>query len=141
MESAIADILRYERNQRLRAYAMPTERRRKRLAFENSTTHSAQLAEQWVFLLARGQLMITSGVANLGNEFVLRALQSVREFSDFTEDNDPYGEHDFGSFALDGEQVYWKIDYYDNDLQNGSPNPADAALTKRVLTILLSEEY
>jgi len=92
-------------------------------------------------LLARGQLMITRGVANLGNDFVQRALQNVREFNDFTEDNDPYGEHDFGSFALDGEQVYWKIDYYDNDLRNGSPNPADAALTKRVLTILLSEEY
>ena len=72
---------------------------------------------------------------------VSRVMQAVRAFTDFTEENDPYGEHDFGNFTLDGADVFWKIDYYDNDLRHGSPNATDAALTKRVLTILLAEEY
>jgi hypothetical protein len=76
-----------------------------------------------------------------GNGFVDRAMIAVREFSDFTEDNDPHGEHDFGSFELDGETLFWKIDAYDTDYNFGSPNPADPAVTRRVLTILLAEEY
>jgi hypothetical protein len=92
-------------------------------------------------LLARGQLMITRGIAARGSDFVSRVMQAVRAFNDFTEDNDPYGEHDFGNFVLDGADVFWKIDYYDNELEYGSPNAADAALTKRVLTVLLAEEY
>ena len=44
-------------------------------------------------------------------------------------------------FTLDGYDLLWKIDYYDNDLERGSPDAADPAVTKRVLTILLSEEY
>ena len=68
-------------------------------------------------------------------------MEAVRAFDDFSENNDPYGEHDFGNFTLDGADVFWKIDYYDNDLRDGSPNPAEPALTKRVLTVLLAEEY
>ncbi len=91
--------------------------------------------------IARDQLVITRGVAAHGNAFIDRALQAVREFSDFTEDNDPWGEYDFGAFALDGVPLYWKIDSYDNELEYGSPDPRDPALTRRVLTILLAEEY
>jgi hypothetical protein len=92
-------------------------------------------------LLARGQLMITRGIADRGPAFVDRALAAVRAFDAFSADNDPYGEHDFGNFELDGIKLFWKIDYYDNDLQWGSPDPADSAVTKRVLTILLAAEY
>jgi hypothetical protein len=53
----------------------------------------------------------------------------------------PYGEHDFGSFEIAGEKVFWKIDYYDLSLEFGSNDSADPAQTKRVLTILLAEEY
>ncbi|WP_257187520.1 MULTISPECIES: DUF3768 domain-containing protein [Bradyrhizobium] len=28
-----------------------------------------------------------------------------------TEENDPHGEHGFGSFDLVGQKVFWKIDY------------------------------
>ena len=76
-------------------------------------------------LLANGQLVITRGVASKGNAFIDRAVKAVREFSDFTEDNDPHGEHDFGIFELDGETLNWKIDYYDRDLQYGSDDPSD----------------
>ncbi len=92
-------------------------------------------------LLAQDQLVITRGVADLGNDFIDRAVKAVRQFSDFTDDNDPYGEHDFGSFELDGIALFWKIDCYDQNLEYGSPDPADPAVTRRVLTILLAEEY
>ncbi len=91
--------------------------------------------------LAQNQLVITRGVADLGNDFIDRAVKAVRQFSDFTEDNDPYGEHDFGIFKLDGITLNWKIDCYDEDLEYGSHDPADPAVTRRVITIMLAEEY
>ena len=68
-------------------------------------------------------------------------LQKVRSFDAFGEDNDPHGEHDFGAFDLCGERLFWKIDYYDKDLSFGSPEPADPAVTRRVLTIMLASDY
>jgi hypothetical protein len=68
-------------------------------------------------------------------------MQRVTTFDDFTPDNDPYGEHDFGSFEADGHKVFFKIDYYDKALAYGSENPADPAVTERVLTIMLASEY
>jgi len=68
-------------------------------------------------------------------------LRRVFAFSDFTADNDPYGEHDFGSFEFAGKTIFWKIDAYDRDLANGSPDPSDPSVTTRVLTVLLAEEY
>jgi len=91
--------------------------------------------------IALQHLVITRGVANHGNDFINRAVEAVRDFSEFSESNDPYGEHDFGSFDLDGVSLYWKIDYYDLLLEYGSPDPADPLLTRRVLTILLADEY
>jgi hypothetical protein len=91
--------------------------------------------------LALHQLVITRGVAARGNAFVDRAVRAVRDFDAFTPDNDPYGEHDFGAFELDGQKLFWKIDYYDTGLKYGSLSPADPRLTRRVLTIMLAEEY
>ena len=91
--------------------------------------------------LSDDELVITRGVADQGTDFIDRVVNAVRQFSTFTGDNDPHGEHDFGSFQLDGAELFWKIDYYDRDLKYGSPDPADPAVTRRVLTILLAEEY
>jgi len=87
------------------------------------------------------KLVVTRGVAARGNAFVDRAAHAVRDYDDFSEDNDPYGEHDFGRFTLDDAELLWKIDYYDTQLEHGSPNPADPDVTRRVLTIMLAEEY
>ena len=65
----------------------------------------------------------------------------MRTFDDFSEDNDPWGEHDFGSFEHNGRTINWKIDYYDLALRFHSPDAADPAVTRRVLTIMLAEEY
>jgi hypothetical protein len=69
-------------------------------------------------------------------------ITKVREFSTFTPDHDPYGEHDFGAIEQESVgTVFWKIDYYDVDYECGSPDPADPKVTRRVLTIMLAEEY
>ena len=88
-----------------------------------------------------GRIVITRGVHEKGAGFVARALERVRTFDAFTEETDPYGEHDFGSFELDGEKLYWKIDCYDKEMRYGSEDPSDPDKTTRVLTILLAEEY
>jgi len=91
--------------------------------------------------LQGGQCLFTPGVSDLGIPFSMTAFAAVSSFSEFTTDNDPYGEHDFGAFQIGEERLFWKIDYYDLSLEFGSNDPADAAQTKRVLTIMLAEEY
>ena len=59
----------------------------------------------------------------------------------FSEDNDPHGEHDFGSFEVDGENYFFKLDYYSPDMEGGSEDPADPEKTTRVLTIMRADEY
>ena len=68
-------------------------------------------------------------------------LLAVQSFSNFTKDNDPHGEHDFGSFEIEGETYFFKVDYYALDMQVGSENPADPEHTTRVLTIMRADEY
>lgn len=85
--------------------------------------------------------LTTPGVNQLGSQAVAAAIQQVRTFDRFDYANDPHGEHDFGSFDLLGERLFWKIDYYDPSLSGGSPNPADEAVTCRVITIMLALEY
>jgi hypothetical protein len=89
-----------------------------------------------------GQFLMTPGITDL--PFLVQAgiLQQVRTFDAFTEDNDPHGEHDFGALDIPHiGKVFWKIDYYDPTMQFGSENPADPDQTRRVLTIMLAEEY
>ena len=49
-----------------------------------------------------GRIVFTAGVSDLGVEFSHLALGLVRLFDRFNDDNDPYGEHDFGSLELKG---------------------------------------
>lgn len=88
-----------------------------------------------------GKVMITQGIQVLGDDEVALILLTVQHFDQFTKDNDPYGEHDFGSFKHDGEKVYFKIDYYDTKLEFASPDPTDPKVTTRVLTVMLASEY
>ena len=89
----------------------------------------------------KGSVMITSGLQEKGGAFVVAAVNAVRTFDTFSEDNDPWGEHDFGAVEIEGEKVFWKIDCYDPTLTMGSENPANEAVTHRVLTIMLASEY
>ncbi|MGY3695043.1 hypothetical protein ACVIGA_005123 [Bradyrhizobium sp. USDA 3240] len=88
-----------------------------------------------------GRVMMTSGVYELPDCVKAEALVQVAKFSEFTADNDAHDEHDFGSFDLVGRKFFWKIDYYDKDLLNGSEDPSDPERTTRVLTLMLAGEY
>jgi len=88
-----------------------------------------------------GKVMITQGVQALSMEVQAKVIDAVRGFDAFTQDNDPYGTHDFGAFETDGQKLMWKIDAYDKSLEYGSPNAADPDVTTRVLTIFLASEY
>lgn len=88
-----------------------------------------------------GEIMITQGVTCKDAETIRQVLLAVKNYNDFSEDNDPYGEHDFGAFTHDSIKYFWKIDYYDNNYQFHSPDATNPAVTKRVLTIFLAEEY
>lgn len=81
--------------------------------------------------------LLTPGVMGFKDMFGL--LMEVRHYDDFTADNDPYGEHDFGAVEWEGEHVFWKIDYYDETMQYlGDASDPDC---NRVLTVMLAEEY
>ncbi|WP_292530877.1 DUF3768 domain-containing protein [Methylocystis sp.] len=90
---------------------------------------------------AGGSVFVTSGIAALPEEAQGRILHRVATYTAFTENNDPYGEHDFGSFGFGEQTILWKIDCYDLTLRYASPDPANPAVTTRVLTIMLAEEY
>ena len=75
---------------------------------------------------------MTSSVACLNAETIAQILDAVRTYDQFNEDIDPAGEHDMGQFTIGGEDYYWKIDYYDRNLERHSPDPADPAVTIRV---------
>lgn len=100
---------------------------------------------------------ITIGFQSLSDADRIGALSQIIAFANFTGENDPHGEQDFGAvYRLASgewtqhrpqkdeeisETVFWKIDYYDNALEFGSEAPWDDAKTTRVMTIMLASEY
>jgi hypothetical protein len=87
------------------------------------------------------QVIQTPGISGLPPEEQSRIREKVETFKSFNSGNDPHGERDFGAFEHGGQKVFWKIDYFDKALRYHSEDPADAAKTTRVLTIMLAEEY
>ena len=90
---------------------------------------------------ATGTAVMTAGVAALGAEAVARIVKTIAVYDDFCHANDPYEEHDFGVFEIDGHKLFFKIDYYDKSRILHSPDPSDPSVTERVITIMLAEEY
>ena len=88
-----------------------------------------------------GRVMLTAGIADLSEGHRRAIIADVQIFNDFTEDNDPWGEHDFAAFNCNGRRINWKIDYYDKAMKYGSEAPSDPSVTTRVLTIMLDSEY
>jgi hypothetical protein len=99
----------------------------------------------------------TVGFRSLPDADQSRVHEMIETYEAFDEDNDPHGERDFGTIYQLGdgqwtterprsrhderERVFWKFDYYDRDLQFGSEDAANPAVTRRVLTIMLADEY
>jgi len=105
----------------------------------SNTATIRRLNDQFRTSLKGGQVMLTRGIAARSD--LDEIFQRVRTFKDFTRDGDPWEEGDFGVFEAGQDSVFWKIDYYNPDLSAGSEDPSDPALTARVLTIMLAEEY
>jgi len=87
------------------------------------------------------RVVITRGIAELDDAVLDDIIRQVKTYDRFTPANDPYGEHDFGAFHVGLHHVFWKWDYYDVDFAMQSPDASDAAVTARVLTIMLADEY
>ena len=88
-----------------------------------------------------GQIMFTHGINDRGSKFGKAVLTAVQNFNAFTEDNNPHRERDFGAIEIEGETVFWKIDLYDAGLRACTPEPANPAVTRRVLTVMFAPEY
>ena len=88
-----------------------------------------------------GRVLLTAGIKAKSKDDIAKILSEVRQFNNFTPDNDPYNEHDFGSFDYKGEKIFWKIDYYDKNYQYLSEDPSNPDVTNRVMTVMLASEY
>jgi hypothetical protein len=91
--------------------------------------------------LIGGGVVMTPGIAAVGPVAIERIVRTIAVFDDFCRKNDPYQEHDFGAFDVEGQTVFFKIEYYDKTLAAHSPDPADPSVTERIMTIMLAEEY
>jgi Protein of unknown function (DUF3768) len=101
-------------------------------------------------------VVATAGFRSLSDADQSCARELIETFDAFTEGNDPHGERDFGCIYQLGdgcwtterpkvreeerERVFWKLDYYDRELRSASEDAANPAITRRVLTIMLSDE-
>lgn len=101
----------------------------------------ARLNDAFRTTLMGGRVMVTRGVAALGLETQAAVLDAVKAFSAFTPNNDPHGEHDFGFVKVGEHDLFWTIDTYDPTLSRHTDDATNPAVTVRVLTIMLTEEY
>ena len=100
-----------------------------------------QLNDRLRMTLTGGKIMLTNGVVALAPETHELIIGALNRYDDFDADNDPYREHDFGMIVVNGQELLFKIDYYDLDLNYHSPDPSDPSVTTRVLTVMLADEY
>ena len=91
--------------------------------------------------LSQGTLVLTQGIRSNTKEDLGAIITIVRTFDSFDENNDPYGERDFGAFDYKGKRIFWKIDYYDQEFLYLSPDVSNPRVTNKVLTIMYAEEY
>ena len=89
----------------------------------------------------KNRVVMTASVAALYQSYRDSLMRQVRAFSDFNEENDPFNEHDFGAIDFLNTKYFWKIDYYDANLEYGSDDPANDDVTTRVLTVMEASEY
>ena len=88
-----------------------------------------------------GTIMVTRGVLAVTGSNMPELAEALAAYDAFDVNNDPHGERDFGDLTLWGQDMFWKIDYFDADLRYGSDDPADGDKTRRVLTVMLTSEW
>lgn len=97
----------------------------------------AELNDQFRKAYPNGDWYFTQGARSE----MMTLVKEIQKFDTFTEDNDPYGEHDFGSIDIEGDRYFWKIDYFDLDLDYGSPDPSNPEVTRRIMNVMHTSEY
>jgi len=80
-----------------------------------------------------GRVILTESVSD--SPHLEEIIKKTKAFNDFTEGNDPHGEHDFGAFDVADEKYFFKIDYYDEDYRYYQEDG------RRVLTIMHASDY
>lgn len=115
------------------AWKIDKEFRLKRIARLNDAVRRGQGKHRTV--------VVTNGLQQFGEAYLAKVSHAVAAFDQFSKENDPHGEQDFGAITLHGEKLFWKIDYFDLDLKAHSPDKANADITHRVLTVMLASEY
>ena len=91
---------------------------------------------------SKDKAFITRGASVFANGMNrMQFLNNVALYRNFTEDNNPHGERDFGNFMYQKEKIFWKIDYKDNSMMYHSPDASDPSQTIRVLTIMKASEW
>ena len=91
---------------------------------------------------SKDKAYITKGASVFANGInKMQFLNNVALYTNFTEDNNPHGERDFGNFMYQKEKIFWKIDYKDNAMMYHSPDASDPSQTIRVLTIMKASEW
>ena len=109
---------------------------------ESTTARIAELNDLARTAMGIASVLVqTVGIQALSPQDQSAIREKVETFNEFTPANDPYGERDCGAFEHNGERILWKIDYYDKNLEYGSEDNSDPGQTRRVLTIMLAEEY
>jgi hypothetical protein len=106
---------------------------------QSAASKIRELNDAFRTTLKGGRVMLTRGI--VGRADCNAIVEAVQRFDNFTDDNDPYGEHDFGAFEIGRDSIYWKIDYYNRDLSAGSEDPSDPDVTTKLLTIMLAEDW
>jgi hypothetical protein len=107
----------------------------------NSATRIRALNDAFRRSFVGGVVVITAGIEAMPADQRRAVLAKVRAFDVFSDDNDPYHEHDFGTVEDRDAHFFWKINYYDEGMELFSPDPADPTVTTRVLTVMLIDEY
>lgn len=93
-----------------------------------------------------GQVVMTHAVSELrknNEEMFQEVMNKVLTFDQFTEDNDPYGEHDYASFSVASSRFFFKIDYYDENYEYGcaEEDRTNPDKCRRVLTVGYTSDY
>jgi hypothetical protein len=100
-----------------------------------------RLNDNFRFTFRGGQLVCTPSVLAMPTMVIAAAFLKVSEFDDFNARNDPFGEHDCLSFELCNRTFFFKIDYYNLNMEFGSPDPSDPSVTQRVGVLMLASDW
>jgi len=95
---------------------------RKKIARKND-----ELRGMIPYIIQPNALVITKGVQELG---AYPILKKVKDYNEFTKDNDPEGHHNFGCFTYKNKKIFWTI------VDHGGHEGCNLELT-----VLLADEW